>query len=788
MKHRANALDRNPVQIFAWASDQLEWDPGWGALQSAEHTLGSGCGNAIDLASALIALLRASDIPARYVHGTVEMDAERFKILVGNFESAAAAIDYASASGLPVAAVFSGGQIARVRFEHVWVEAAVDFYPSRGAVNRVADHWVELDPAVKRVEGFATPDYLALSGVQAEAAMQAFAASGTVDAEAGWVQGLDVVALDRDLTPTAEASAQVKSALRGFHQGTYHASDTMTVGQIAGGLRVTPRTGSMLPSSLPYSVLVVGARYAQVPLALQGKAMISLGLDRYGEPAASVTLPMARVNNANLSVSFTFASVADHDTFVSFLPTGPVTELSQLPSSIPAYLISVVPQIRLGEEVLVSAPAVRLGQTVSFGVALNLPGVVGATDRVSNIVAGSQLALVIFASSANTSIFDRLKRRYGEAAELLDTGSVDDILGYASNFTSRLSADAFYAGALEYFARQVTMADFMTIGARLGRIHLVSGVASFGYVPTPRFWFGIPRTLTLGSLMFDAPNLLVHAQSSSGDAERNRLLMLDFGMLGSKLEGDVPAFFWSRDLSTPRTGASAANNLRTALESGQRIYQLTSRNRGSIAQLQHSADTLADITAAVDAGFEVIAHQLPIVVEGSVAGLTTAGYVVLDPVTGAGQYLLDNGTNGANNNIADEMLANCAYMNRPGFVNPDADWQRFQITRRCASVAKGLKDQAAQTKARLMSEKIDAVIIFHEIYAKIPMVIADCITVGAPLALSEALVLIRSGAAMLAIQTAAMKSLLVAKKMDDLAEEMRDFVEAIHEFCMQSPG
>jgi hypothetical protein len=401
------------------------------------------------------------------------------------------------------------------------------------------------------------------------------------------------------------------------------------------------------------------------------------------------------------------------------------------------------------------------------------------------VVAGSQLSVVIFAGSANTAVFERLRGRYAEAAALLDTGSVDDILRYASNFTGRLSTDAFYAGAMEYFARRLAVADLMTTGARLGRFQLVAGVASFGYVPTPRYRFGIPRTLALGALQVDSPNLLVNVQSRAGDPEQNRLMMLRIGMLGSSLEGDVPAFLWSRDLSTPATGSSAANNLLAAMEAGQRIYRITQRNRASIGQLQLSADAVADITAAVDAGFEVIAHQVPIAVSGRGGNYTSAGYVVLDPVTGAGQYLLDNGTSGGLANTADEMMATCAYMNRPGFVDNDVDWARFQITRKCADAARNLKNQAAEADANLMAAKIEAVKIYHEVYAKIPMVIADCITTGAPLILSEALVLVRTGAAMLAITTADMRSLAIAKTQKDVAKKLKEFVDAVHEFCMK---
>ena len=783
VRARAAELGRDPVRIFNWAHDHLEWNPGWGAIQSAEHTLGSGRGNAIDLSGALVALLRVSGIPARYVHGTVEMDADRFRILAGDFDNAGAAVDFASASGLPIAAVVSGGRIARVRFEHVWVEAAVDFFPSRGAVNRVADRWVDLDPTIKRVLTRATPDYAAVSEVPVESVMQAFARSGAADPDAGWRQGLDTAALAQGLVPAPAAQAQVAAAARAFFEETYRPADTVSLAQIAGGIRVEPRTDGVLPSSLPYSVLVVGARYAQIPPALQAEATISFGLDLEGAPVAPVTLPLARVNNQPLSISFTFASLADHDAYVSFLPAGEVTSLSQLPASIPGYLISVVPQIRLGDDVITSTTPVRLGETVGFGVALRLPGVVGGRDRLSSVIAGSQLAVVVCAGSANTAEFERLRQRYAEAEPLLESGSVDDILAYASNFTSRLSGDAFHAGALEYFARRLTDAELITTGARLGRFQLVAGVASFGYVPTVRFRFGIPRTLALGVLQVDAPNLLVNVQSHDGDPELRRLLMLRIGMLGSSLEAEVPAFLWSPDLTTPDTGASAANNLRRALEAGQRIYHLTQRNRGSIAQLQLSAEAISDITAAVDAGLEVITHQLPITVAGPAGSFTTAGYVVLDPVTGAGQYLLDNGTNGGVGNTADDMMAICANTNRPGFVDNGVDWARHQITRKCAEFARSLKGQAEQINLKRINAKIKAIKDYHEIFAKVPMVVADCITVGAPLILSDILVQIRSAAILLAFQAADLRSLVITELHVKLAKKMKQLVEVIHSYC-----
>src|SRR5581483_2453069 len=83
IKAKAQELEYNPVKIYHWVRNHVEWLPTWGATQDADVTLGSQRGNAFDIASLLIALLRASGIPARYVHGTIEVPADKFKNWAG---------------------------------------------------------------------------------------------------------------------------------------------------------------------------------------------------------------------------------------------------------------------------------------------------------------------------------------------------------------------------------------------------------------------------------------------------------------------------------------------------------------------------------------------------------------------------------------------------------------------------------------------------------------------------------------------------------------------------------
>jgi transglutaminase-like putative cysteine protease len=68
---KAQELGNNAAQIFAFVRDEIGYESYKGSLRGARGTLWSKAGNALDQASLLIALLRASNIPARYVQGTL---------------------------------------------------------------------------------------------------------------------------------------------------------------------------------------------------------------------------------------------------------------------------------------------------------------------------------------------------------------------------------------------------------------------------------------------------------------------------------------------------------------------------------------------------------------------------------------------------------------------------------------------------------------------------------------------------------------------------------------------
>ncbi|RMF86057.1 MAG: transglutaminase domain-containing protein, partial [Nitrospirae bacterium] len=448
IRAKAAELGHDPVAIYEWVRNHVTWLPTWGAMQEAELTLATRRGNALDVASLLIALLRASGIPARYVHGTLEVAAARFQAWAGGFATPEAALHFAASGGIPIEGVVRGGRLAAVRMEHVWVEAAIDYLPSRGAVNRDADSWIALDASFKEVERLPGLDAAAIAGLDPAALAQAFAASGQVNAQEGWATGFDPAILEG-------AQAQAQAALEAYLAA--HLPQA-TVGEVVGGTRIVPSHAPFLPSTLPNPVVAVGGRYAALPEALEHRVTFSLGAGSDGQGAA-VTLPWARVNNQKITLAFKPATAADEEALRSLLPAGPITDPAQLPTSIPAYLVHVIPELAVEGTVVLQGRPMGLGETLPFGFRIEMPGQSLVKQATSPVVAGSYLAVAAVGGSVSPA---RLRTLQDRLAATRDTLAAGDPGAAAGLGRERLLGDLFYAGTLGYFAEYTALAQVMS--------------------------------------------------------------------------------------------------------------------------------------------------------------------------------------------------------------------------------------------------------------------------------------------------------------------------------------
>jgi hypothetical protein len=626
IRDQAQALNHDPVQIYHWVLNNIEWLPTWGSIQDSDITLGSKKGNATDIASLLIALLRASQIPARYVHGTVDVPEAKFRNWAGGFSSIEAAMDFASSGGIPITGILSGGKVTKVRMEHVWVEAAIDYSPSRGAKNIAADSWLQMDGSYKQYQHLQGLDVAQIAGIDGAALAQSFIDSGTVNEQEGWVSGFDPTVLQ-----TAQQQAQ--TALEN------HIANNMTdptVGDVIGGRRTIIQQHPVLPSSLQNRIVVTGSRYGTLPAALQQTMTFSFGRDIQGYPINAITLPWVQLNNHKVTLSFKPATPEDEQTLLSLLPDGEITDISQLPGSIPAYLINVVPELKVNGQLVKAGNIMTLGEELDFGFDTQLVGR-GTVPKSYSLPAGSFLSVAAIGGSVSATVFADLQAKLADTQTklrsadptIIDTLTREDLLG-----------DMFHAGSLGYYAQYIAFSYLA--GLQNGAHHVLAGGAgSFGYEPNVDYFFGMPRTLTQGGVALNKPIINIVGENDA-DFSNAKDFTMQIGVISSMLEHDTPELILT-DASDSIEGVSAVSAINKAAQLGQRIYHITWQNQGGVlSSIHHRPATMDEIYNAVLSGKEVITHADEI----SVVGWSGAGYVIFDPETGAGAYKIGGGSNG----------------------------------------------------------------------------------------------------------------------------------------------
>jgi hypothetical protein len=449
---------------------------------------------------------------------------------------------------------------------------------------------------------------------------------GTVNTTEGWLSGMDPTALQT-------AQTQMQTALKDYIAQHY---TNPTVGDILGGYKTIVQEFPILPGTLPHRIVTVGARYGALPATLQNNFTYAFDRDILGDLIDPITLPMARLNNQRLILSFKPATAADEQALQSLLPQGEITDLSQLPSAIPSYLIQVVPELRLNGEVLKTGVPLRLGYELNFFTQVRHAGRTLPAKSYA-VIAGSYLAVA--ADSGNIApaqiqaVRDRLTHTQTTLASadtaLIGSLTREDVLG-----------DLFYAGLLGYYAQLIGISHVLGLQQH-GHYNLAAGIGTYGYEPNVSYFFGIPRAITAGGAAMNIP--IVHiAGQGDNDSVKKRDYLFQVGLISSALEHAVPEQMFVND-QNPGEAVSAFKALQKANAGGQRIYHITPANQATtLPNIHHNSLVIEEIQNALNAGKEVITHTDAV----SMPGWTGAGYILLDPQTGDGAFKIAGGANG----------------------------------------------------------------------------------------------------------------------------------------------
>lgn len=249
------------------------------------------------------------------------------------------------------------------------------------------------------------------------------------------------------------------------------------------------------------------------------------------------------------------------------------------------------------------------------------------------VTAGTYNALVLHLSSGVEE--GALRRQAAEEVrQRLLSGNVaglgrDDVIGEFLHAAGR-----YYWGQNELaasFARHLEG----VVSARLPS----EGI--FTYDLRVASFFGAPLEVRPGALVTDVDTSVVAVAALDGEREKTVAYVAQTGVAGSASESRI----WDQLLNETPTGQGVTTiaYLEEAARRSIPIHQLTADNAAAVLpSLDLAAAVKRDVENAVAAGKVVVVPQREFVKDG----FTGVGYLVLDPETGAGAYLISGGVAG----------------------------------------------------------------------------------------------------------------------------------------------
>lgn len=656
IKTLAESLHNNAVEIYTWVHNNIRFIPSHGSIQGAQHTLETKQGNAMDTASLLIALLRAAKIPARYAYGTVQVPIDEVENWVGGAETPEAAMNLMSMGGIPITLIKMDGKPHSFRFEHVWVEAWVDYLPNRGTKDtklgadlqeiktKSGDTWIPMDASFKQYEYTQGMNLKDSVPFDAQALVNNFQTKATVNEAEGWVQNVPQADIEQQLT-------QFQNQLKTYIENQ---NPNATVGEVLGLQKITILPSRPLAAGLPYTRIVTSQTFSEVPDKLRHKFKYSLAqvTDGYvADPAFTIEEPTAKLAGKTLAVSFKPTTKADEDIIASRLPAPDANgqiDPNALPTSLPGYLINLTAQFTINGQVAAQANVGTMGGELNEELGLWSPKS-NWEMAVNKPTAGEYRAIGLDLQGANPEQAARLKQKLETTKAKLESANETQL---ATLTKHDLVGDLLYGTVFNYFA----LNDLQDrIAAQTANI-ITYRLPSFGLFTTnlkTQYWYGIPRNVGFAGLSMDIDHFKYHHISKTNSDTERLSFSQSIGARMSAMEHLVPEQMFGTDGNQPKA-ISAVKALSIAASEGQKIWTIDSNNVDlALSQINLGADTETAIRNNINAGKVVTTHTNKINFNGWVG----EGYISIDPMTGSGAYQIAGGSNGGELVVAGAFLA-----------------------------------------------------------------------------------------------------------------------------------
>ena len=581
---KAAELGNSPLAMYEYVRNNTEWQPYLGSRKGAADTLRQLRGNDTDQASLLMALLRSAGIPSRYVRGSIELDPATTANWQG-VDDAAEAAAILTTAGLDGVAIVDGPDVVAVRSTHVWVEAYVPYSNYRGAGGDASGKtWVPLAPSFKQNDIRPGLDTLSALSFDEDVFLATYISTFTVP------------------TPVETYQADVQAYLDANDPGK-------TVADVERLVEIDPQALALLPASLPFTVLSISDRLAELEDNKRYKVRLHLYLG--GTTFINRIFNLTELAGQRFTIEYVGATQTDQDTIDSF------NGLYETPPN----LVNLKPLMKLNSVVVETGTnAIGMGRTHNFDMEFMEPlGATNVQPLVQNThTAGNGL-------SVGFDTFLDVRDTFFDDPNLPPGEQLDAIL---------------YATAVDYLDRVDRAEEAMERLMGVVTTQDVSEAIVSNQISVS-FAGGNPVTFEWTGLFVDADRRVVGAFAVNGDPSRNRPISVVAGMDSSYSENRVFEDIFGRD------AVSTIKILELSSDAGITICTITASIFGDCPTFSHGASIQAAVNSAIAGGNKVIIPANPI----TISLWSGTGYIDQES-NGAAGYIIAGGISSGNQSVS----------------------------------------------------------------------------------------------------------------------------------------
>ena len=597
---KADELGNDTLHILNFVRNEIDYSPYYGSKKGADATLAESKGNDTDKSSLLIAMLRASDIPARYRHVDMKASIGTVTNLLGVNDPIRAA-EILSLQNIPYTLYTLAGEPYFFVIDHTYVEAYVPYGYSRGADmnDQGANQWVPMEPT-----------------------LNSYFYSQRVDIVAEMVEdGFDVQSFYDDylngefdtLEPMEAFGSEVEAYLAGspieYYPGlSYEESQIKTYN--------SEKVLDFIPGSLPFEISATIGTYDYIPASL--RHMVELTITDNGSDILSHGAYLSDFADQEVLISYDAATPEDQSILDTFETMYDVVPLS---------LIEVTPKIKVQGDIVATATASNiLGSEQDYTIEFIAPEREMGGLVESEIVKTIEKGLTSGVTEAFAFNTDRVVPSIVRESEDAES-------------TSFAEDQKLYRTAVDYLYRLQTTHEELADITGGDFVHYATSTSISNGV-TVTYSDDMPFSFEWTGLRINAYASVRYFSRLGDEINHNREEFISvFGLQASQDESDI--FEDNFDVEAVAT-VKGMKLVSDGLFPGITLEKITEANEGDIDTLDISEGTKGVFHDAVDEGKIIYTPSAPITY-GDWNGLF---YIAVDFEGGDATYAIGEGLNG----------------------------------------------------------------------------------------------------------------------------------------------